>query len=95
MDDRVDAVEGTPDGIVVADVAGHQLDLGVEVVGPLPLRMHLGVEVVERADGVALGQQPICEMGADEPGAARDQDVHSSGEATERGRPGRVRPGWV
>ena len=83
MDDGVDAVEGFAHGVAVADVAGNELDLGVEVVGPLPLRMHLRVEVVERAQGVSLGQQPIGQMGADEPCPACDQDVHPSGEATE------------
>ena len=35
-----------------------------------------GEEVVQADDVVALGQQPVAEMGADEPGAAGDEDPH-------------------
>ena len=41
--------------------------------------MHLWVEVVEHAHLVALGQQPVGEVGADEAGAAGDQDAHDRG----------------
>ena len=41
---------------------GTQVDLAVEVGGPLARRVHLGVEVVERPHLVPLGQKPVGEV---------------------------------
>ena len=79
VDDRIDTVHGAGDGVAVADIADLQLDLGVEIGRALAAGMHLRVEVVQRADGVALGQQRIAEMRPDEAGAAGDEDSHCAG----------------
>ena len=77
--DGVDTVECAPDRFMVADISDLQLDLAVEVIGPLAGRMNLGVEVVERSNLVALGQKPVGEMRADEAGAAGDENAHDRG----------------
>src|SRR5438093_451418 len=41
--------------------------------------MDLRVEVVERADLVPLGEQPVGEVRADEAGAAGDENAHGRG----------------
>ena len=64
------------DRVVIANVADLQVDRGVEVVRPLAGRVHLRVEVVQRAHLVTLGEEAISEMGADEAGAAGDEDAH-------------------
>ena len=62
MHDRVDSVERAADRFAVTDVADLQLDVCVEIVGPLPVRMNLSVEVVEGAHLVAVRKQPVGEM---------------------------------
>ena len=79
MHDVVDAVERGCNGLVVADVADPQLDLGVEVGGALTRRVHLGVEIVERPHLVAARQQGVGQVRSDEAGATRDQDSHGAG----------------
>ena len=79
MHDVVDALERGRHGLVVADVADAQVDLGVEVGGPLARRVHLGVEVVERPHLVAARQQGVGQVRSDEAGATRDQDSHGAG----------------
>jgi hypothetical protein len=79
VDDRVDIRQSRPHGVVVPDVAVYELDVVGEVRRPCRVRMHLEVEAVEGADPVTLGEQTIGEMGADEAGAAGDQDVHAAG----------------
>src|SRR5262249_2809626 len=82
VNDRVDAIEGTPHGVAVAHVAGLQLDSLVEIVRPLARRVNLRIEVVQRAHVVAVGKEPVCEVRADEAGAAGDQNLHGAREAT-------------
>ena len=77
MHDRIDAVEGTPHRLVVADVSDLQLDLRVQIAGPLAPGVHLGLEAVERTHLVPLGEEAIGEVGADEPGSTRDENTHA------------------
>ncbi len=76
MVDGVDALQRTPDGLVVADVADLELDGRVEVVRSLPVRVDLRIEVVEGPNLVPLREQPVGQMRADEAGTAGDQDLH-------------------
>jgi hypothetical protein len=106
VDDGVDAVERVANRVVVANVAVDELDVLGEVGRSRGVRMHLRIEAVERAHAMAFGKEAIGEMGADEAGAACDQDVHRgvrlpdarSGERAQRApshagsrRPGRSR----
>ena len=54
-----------------------QLGAGIEVVGVL--RMDVGREQVEHAHLVPLVEQRIDDVGADEAGAAGDEDPHRPG----------------
>ena len=76
MDDRVDPVERAAEGVPVANVADDELDALVEIFRAHRARMHLRIEVVERADFRPLGEQPVREMGTDESRAACDQHLH-------------------
>ena len=76
MDDRIHIVQRAANGVAVAHVTGLQLDLRIEVRRASALRMHLRVEVVEDAHVPAVGEKPVGEMRADEPGAAGDQNLH-------------------
>src|SRR5262249_57432688 len=82
VDDGVDAVERRPYGVAVAHVAGLQLDGRIKVVRPLAVRMDLRVEVVQRPHLVAVGEQPVSEVRADESGAAGDQNPPCARAAT-------------
>ena len=76
MEDRVDAAQRSANRRWITDVADDELDLAVEVVGTAAgVAVHLGREVVEHPDPVAVGEELVCEMGADEAGAAGNQDV--------------------
>src|SRR2546426_10871368 len=54
--DRVDAVDGPRDRVGIANVADEQLDLGTEVLRPLPAAVHLRREVVEHADALPVSR---------------------------------------
>ena len=70
-------VDGAGDGVRVAHVALDELGARVEVVGPLAVR---GLEQrVEHADLVALLQQRVDDVRADEAGAAGDEDHGAPG----------------
>jgi hypothetical protein len=74
--DRVYAVERRLDRIPIADVAHDELDLQAEVVRATALRaMYLRCEVIERPDAMALAQEFVGDMRADEPGSTGDEDV--------------------
>jgi len=45
MDDGVDALQRAPDRLVIPDVTDLELDLAAEIVGSLPVRMNLPVEL--------------------------------------------------
>ena len=77
VDHRVDALERAADDLGVADVARNELDLGVEVVGPLRVAVHLLDQHVESAHGIPRSQQLVGEVGADEARTAGDQDALS------------------
>ena len=79
MDHRVHAFERAAHDLVAAHVAGNQLDVVVQVVGPLRVAVHLVDEDVERPDGVALAQELVGHVRADEPGPAGDE--HALGHA--------------
>jgi hypothetical protein len=76
--DRVDAVERPVHRAAVAHVAHHQLDLGIEVLGAAPVggrvAVHLLRERVERPHAMAVSQEQVGEVRADEARAAGDQD---------------------
>ena len=74
MDDalRSEIVEGRGDGVGVGDRVlddGQGVMLGQVVTTPRG-------EVVDDENVVAVSQQPIGEVGADEPAPARDQNLH-------------------
>ncbi len=94
VDDALDAVERRGDGVVVAHVGDDQLDLRVEVCGALASRVHLRIERVEDAHTVPALEQAIREMGADEPGAAGDQELHRTSipAGVKAGQPYQPRP---
>jgi len=73
MDDGVDAVEPAPDRILVANVAGEELDAAREI-RRRPV-VDLRMQRVERANAVAARKQLVGEMRADEAGAAGYEDV--------------------
>ena len=95
MEDDVDAAHRRRDGIRVAHVAVHELDVVdhvVQVHGPA------GGQIVERPDAVAAIPQRVDEVGADEPGSAGDdreachQVRPSSTSASARTCSGAMRP---
>ena len=55
MNDGVDVLECPANGFAVADITNLELDLRVEIVGPLPGRVNLRIEVVERPNLVPFG----------------------------------------
>jgi hypothetical protein len=73
VDDAVDAGEGAIDRVGVENGAVEILGLGVAVAGALTV--HLGLERIEHAHAAPVGNQPVDQVGADEPGSAGDQDV--------------------
>ena len=78
VDDGVGVVHRLAERVMVADIRDDELDRGVEIVRALPAFVHLRVEVVQRAHLVALGEEPVGEMRADEAGSSGDEDAHSS-----------------
>jgi hypothetical protein len=74
VNDLVDAAERAQHRGLVAHVAGHQLDLGVQFGGSLALGMDLLDQAVEHANLAALLQQGARQMTANEAGAAGDQN---------------------
>ena len=75
--DRVDAVERAPDSVAVANISDLKLDVAREILGTLSVDVDLAIEVVEGPHLVAVGEQPVGEVRADEPRASGDQDAHS------------------
>ena len=72
VDDRVAPGGRLGDRLGVADVADDELDADA-----LEVRRVAGVgQLVEHAHLVAGGQEPLDEVGADEPGPAGDQHAH-------------------
>ena len=71
------SVNGFPAVLDIADVADDHPELPVadegNKIGHLP-----GREIIEHRDLVALGKQRFHEVGADEAGAAGDQDFRIS-----------------
>jgi hypothetical protein len=55
-----------PDPVVETRFADERIDV-----------LHLaGGQIIEDQDLMPLGEQPPCQMGADEPRAASDEDLH-------------------
>ena len=80
MDDAVGFLlaDGAFHGIPIAQIGvvnGHLLAKASHI-GPLDGRIVEIVEIVENAQGVAFREEEVREIGADEPGAAREEDVH-------------------
>ena len=77
VDDRADPLEAAVDRVGVGDVGGDQLDPGL--VEALEVLHPAGVgELVEHPNReVGMGLEAVADVGgADEPGAAGDEDVH-------------------
>ena len=76
--DKVDAAQGFLQGVAVADVAPDVLGVRVAVFRPAVVfaegAVDLGFEVVEDADVVPGLEKGVYEVGADEAGAAGDED---------------------
>jgi hypothetical protein len=75
VDHRIDPLQNLFDDVRVADVAHDQFGVGVQIGGPRPVRMDLGIKVVEDPDPLAVLEQRVADMGADEPGAAGDENT--------------------
>ncbi len=74
--DRVHALERIAHRGRVAHVANDEFDVGLQVVGPAAaVAMHLRRKVVENANAIAVGEKLVCEMRADETGAAGDENL--------------------
>src|SRR5690606_6903018 len=71
--DQLDAVDGAAEVVLVAEVAFHQLNIVGDVVEVAAVA---GGEVVEDADVLAIGEEAGDEMGANESGAAGDENAH-------------------
>lgn len=75
MIDRVDAIEGAIDGIAIAEIPDHQFDVGGEVVGAFEVfAVDLGKEGIEGNDVVAVLQEFVGDVGANEAGAAGEEN---------------------
>jgi hypothetical protein len=81
--DRVDPGQQPGQQVGVADVAAHE----VGVRGGRLAAVGLREQGVEQDDAVAVGAEPVGDVGADEPGSAGDQDAHLR-DARSAGRPG-------
>ena len=68
--DLVDLGEERLADVVPQQLEARMVEQVLDVVPPA------GEEVVQADDVVALGQQPVAEMRADEAGAAGDEDSH-------------------
>ncbi len=79
MDDGVDPVDRAADDVGVAHVAGNQLDVSVQIVGPLGAVVHLLDEAVEHAHAVSGSDELVGEVRADEAGSAGDEDALGQG----------------
>jgi hypothetical protein len=78
--DGVDADEGLVDGAGVEHVADAQVDLGGEVGGADGVgTVHVRDEGVEDAHAMAAAQELVGQVGADEAGAAGDEDEFGHG----------------
>jgi hypothetical protein len=73
VDDEIDVTEGARDRVRVPDVTTHELDVLGEVRRPFRGSVDLVDEAVEGTDGVAVRQQFVREMRADEARTARDE----------------------
>ena len=74
VEHAVDAFERPVDRVTVAEIADHQLGLAAEV-GGRAVGVCERVETVEHAHALAGREQRVDEVGADEPGAAGDEDA--------------------
>ncbi len=74
MDERVASGEAAGDHLTVADVPDDELRLPREV--RRHALVHLRVEQVEDPHLVPVGEQALDEVGADEAGAAGDENAH-------------------
>ena len=70
MNNELNAIERGPDCVRVADVADAQLGVSRQIPGSA-LRVNLGIEIVENADGVSGVQEVVDDEGSYEAGAAR------------------------
>ncbi len=78
MHDRIDAAKRLVNLGAVADVADDQLGFAGKIRGACPALVHLRIQIVEDAHPVAAAQQFIANMGSDEAGPPRDQNMHRS-----------------
>jgi hypothetical protein len=75
MEDRVNAEQRAPHRRGVTHVSNHQLDLGVEIAGPHGgVAVDLRAETIQRPHRVAVPQQVVREVRADEARATRNQN---------------------
>ena len=72
MEDELAAADGVVDPLVALNVPLDQFDVPVDLEQVLPMP---GGEVVQHAHLVAVTQQPVHEMGPDEPAAPGDQHL--------------------
>src|SRR5204863_10035799 len=78
----VDTVQGPVHRVAVAHVARLEIDVGIEITGPIAARVDLRIEVVEGAHLMAVHEEPVGQVRADEAGAPCDQRFHGAREAT-------------
>ena len=84
MDDGVDPLERAANDVRVADVARDQLDVPVQIAGPLAVAVHLGDQAVQGAHRVARAEKLVGEVRADEPAAAGDEHALGHGREVTR-----------
>jgi hypothetical protein len=92
MEHGVDAVECARDRVGIADVAGDQLDIVIEVIGTaLVVAVDLRIEVIKYADSVAALQEGVGQMRPDEARTSSNQNssAHSTHFLRFAGAPGR------
>ena len=87
----IDVVHRLAECCFVADVAHHEFDVPIEIVGRT-VGVDLGVERIKRAHVVACCEQAVGEVRTDKAGTSCDQNAHTR---MVRGRARSVRLSWL
>src|SRR5205085_1634748 len=75
MKDGVDAVERAFDGGDIANVAGDELDVVIEIVGTALIgAVNLWIEIVENPDAITTAEEGISQMRSDEARTSGNQN---------------------
>ena len=79
-------VYGATNAIAVSQIAFQELDIGIEIIWPLGIPVHLGIKGIEHPYPIAGRQQFTGKMRPNEPGAACDKNcrLHDAPPRAER-----------